>query len=306
MTPAVISDILSHYGCENPGVKANLYRILMHGKLAGTGKMVILPVDQGFEHGPDRSFSVNPDAYNPEYHFKLAIDAGLNAYAAPLGMLEAGADKFAGQIPTILKINSNNSLMSQSLEPTQAITSSVDDALRLGCSGIGFTIYPGSEKFNKSVNQLRDIIRDAKSKGLVVVIWSYPRGSGISTKGQNALDVTNYAAHIACMLGANIVKVKLPSDFIEQEKAKIAIDKGGIKIDTLADRVASVKKSCFDGKRIVIFSGGDAKTKEDILDEADAIKNGGGNGSIIGRNAFQRSYSDAISLLDSMVKIYKS
>lgn len=137
-----VKKILSYYESDNAGTKTNLARILMHGKLAGTGKVVILPVDQGFEHGPDRSFAVNPDAYDPHYHFQLAVDAGLNAYAAPLGMIEAGAETFAGAIPTILKVNSSNSLHNGGTAPYQATTASVRDALRLGCSAIGFTIYP--------------------------------------------------------------------------------------------------------------------------------------------------------------------
>src|SRR5690625_4483490 len=106
-----IHRILSNYESDTPGTKANLARILTHGRLANTGKVVILPVDQGFEHGPARSFAPNPDGYDPHYHYQLAIDAGLNAFAAPLGLLEAGADTFAGQIPTILKVNSANSLI---------------------------------------------------------------------------------------------------------------------------------------------------------------------------------------------------
>ena len=140
-----VKKILANYEGENPGVKGNLCRMLMEGKLGGTGKMIILPVDQGFEHGPARSFAPNPAGYDPHYHYKLAIDAGLNAFAAPLGMLEAGADTFAGQIPTILKMNSANSLMSDTAGKNQAVTAQVADALRLGCSAIGFTIYPGSD-----------------------------------------------------------------------------------------------------------------------------------------------------------------
>ena len=134
-----VKEILSWYESDTPGTKANLARILMEGKLGGTGRMVILPVDQGFEHGPARSFAPNPAAYDPHYHFELAIEAGLNAYAAPLGMIEAGAATFAGSIPTILKVNSSNSL---STTKDQAVTGSVADALRLGCSAIGCTIYP--------------------------------------------------------------------------------------------------------------------------------------------------------------------
>jgi len=135
-----VRKILAGYEADNPGTKGNLARILMHGRLGGTGKLVILPVDQGFEHGPARSFAPNPEGYDPHYHYQLAIDAGLSAYASTLGMLEAGADTFAGAIPTILKCNSANSL---STNKDQAVTASVGDALRLGCAAIGFTIYPG-------------------------------------------------------------------------------------------------------------------------------------------------------------------
>ena len=165
-TTRIVQKILSNYEGETPGVKANLARIMMTGKLGVTGKMIILPVDQGFEHGPARSFAPNPPAYDPHYHYKLAIDAGLNAYAAPLGMLEAGADTFAGQIPTILKANSANSLMSSTAGKNQAVTASVDDALRLGCAAIGFTIYPGSAERGEMYMELREIAEEAKDAGL--------------------------------------------------------------------------------------------------------------------------------------------
>src|SRR5437667_7048130 len=141
---ARVKEILDGYSSDNPGTKTNLARLLNHGRLAGTGKLVILPVDQGFEHGPARSFAVNPPAYDPRYHFQLAIDAGCNAYAAPLGFLEAGAREFAGRVPLILKLNNHDVLLEEK-DPNQAITGSVRDALRLGCVAIGFTIYPGSE-----------------------------------------------------------------------------------------------------------------------------------------------------------------
>src|SRR3989304_3198323 len=129
-TPKV-REILSWYESDNPGTKANLARILRAGRLGGTGRMVILPVDQGFEHGPARSFAPNPPAYDPHYHWRLAIDAGLNAFASVLGMIEAGAESFAGQIPTILKVNSANSLSRSKENADQAVTASVRDALRL-------------------------------------------------------------------------------------------------------------------------------------------------------------------------------
>ncbi len=196
-----VREILRWYSSDNPGTLTNLARMLNHGRLAGTGKMVILPVDQGFEHGPARSFARNPPAYNPHYHFQLAVEAGCNAYAAPLGFLEAGARDFAGEIPLILKVNDHDVLLDEK-DPHQALTGSVKDALRLGCVGIGFTIYPGSSYRLEMYGQIRAYAEEAKAHGLVVVIWSYPRGSGLSKDGEAGIDVTAYAAHIAAQLGA--------------------------------------------------------------------------------------------------------
>jgi len=300
-----VQNILANYGSDNPGVKANLRRILMQGKLGGTGKLIILPVDQGFEHGPARSFSVNPDAYDPTYHYKLAIDAGLSAYAAPLGMLEVGADEFAGQIPTILKVNSANSLLPSDGAKDQAITAGVDDALRLGCSAIGFTIYPGSACSLDMIEEISAMREEAAAKGLASVVWSYPRGEGITKDGETAIDVGAYAAQIAALIGAHIIKVKLSTDHIMQAEAKKAFEKGGIDISTQAARVREVVRSCFNGKRIVVFSGGAAKGADSVYDDARAIRDGGGNGSIIGRNSFQRSREDALAMLQTLIDIYK-
>jgi class I fructose-bisphosphate aldolase len=299
ITP-IVKKILSGYESDNPGVKANLARILNQGRLGGTGKLVILPVDQGFEHGPARSFAINPPAYDPHYHYQLAIDAGLSAYAAPLGMLEAGADTFAGQIPTILKVNSSNS-WATSID--QAVTGTVDDALRLGCSAIGFTIYPGSDHVLEQMEEIRELSAQAKAVGIATVIWSYPRGGDISKAGELGLDVGAYAAHMAALLGAHIIKVKLPSDHIEQADAKKAYE--GFDSSTQAKRVAHVVQSCFAGRRIVVFSGGAAKGADAVYQDARDIRDGGGNGSIIGRNTFQRPRDEALAMLDKIVSIYK-
>lgn len=304
LTPTVKS-ILKNYESDNLGTKANLARMLMHGKLGGTGKMIILPVDQGFEHGPARSFAVNQAAYDPHYHFELAVEAGLNAYAAPLGWLEAGADTFVGEIPTILKMNSSNSLAAKSAGFDQAITGSVKDALRLGCSAVGFTIYPGSDQAFGMMEEIRAIGEEAKAAGLAVVIWSYPRGGSLSKEGELALDVCAYSAHIAALLGAHIIKVKLPTDFLEQDEAKKVYESEKIVATTLANRVEHVVKACFNGRRIVVFSGGASKGADAVYDDARAIRDGGGNGSIIGRNTFQRPRSEALAMLNKLVAIYK-
>lgn len=296
-----VKKILANYESDNPGTKANLCRMLMHGKLAGTGKMVILPVDQGFEHGPARSFAVNPDSYDPHYHYKLAIESGCNAYAAPLGSLEAGADTFAGAIPTILKINSSNSLVKAK---NQAITASIGDALRLGCSAIGFTIYPGSEDSLEMFEEIRELSEEAKSVGIATVIWSYARGN-MSAEGETAIDTITYGAHMAALLGAHIIKVKLPSDFLELPAAKKVYEEQRVPIKTLAQRVSHVMQCTFNGRRIVVFSGGATKGEGGVLDDARAIYEGGGHGSIMGRNAFQRPWDESLKLLDNVMKIYQ-
>jgi len=300
-----VKKILDAYESDNPGTKANLARILMQGKLGGTGKLVILPVDQGFEHGPARSFAPNPPAYDPHYHFQLAIDAGLSAYAAPLGFIEAGAGTYAGAIPTILKVNSANSLARAKEDPSQAVTASVRDALRLGCSAIGFTIYPGSDEAYGMMEEIAEMGREAKAHGLAVVIWSYPRGGNLSKQGETAIDICAYAAHMAALLGAHIIKVKPPTDFLELDAAKKVYEKEKIDIASAAARYRHVVQSCFNGRRIVVFSGGEAKDTESVLNEARAINAGGGNGSIIGRNTFQRPRAEALKLLDAIIGVYK-
>jgi class I fructose-bisphosphate aldolase len=298
-----VKRILSWYASETPGTQTQIARLLTSGELAGTGKLVILPVDQGFEHGPIRSFATNPPAHDPLYHFKLALDSNCNAYAAPLGFLEAGAAEFAGQIPLILKLNNSDSL--SKVEPCSAVTGSVDDALRLGCVGIGYTIYPGSELRNRMYEDLRELTLEAKAKGLAVIVWSYPRGSGISKDGETGIDIAAYAAQIACQLGAHIVKIKPPTAFIEQPEAKKAIEKAKIPIATLPERIRYCVQACFGGRRIVIFSGGAAKGTDEVLQEIRDLNAGGAFGSIVGRNAFQRSHDEGVALLKQIIEIYK-
>jgi class I fructose-bisphosphate aldolase len=299
-----VREILSWYASDNAGTRTNLARLLNHGRLAGTGRLVILPVDQGFEHGPARSFAVNPSAYDPHYHFRLAIDAGCNAYAAPLGFLEQGAAEFAGEVPLILKMN-NHDVLHDEKDPLSAVTASVQDALRLGCVGVGFTIYPGSAAAQTMYQQCRQMIAEAKAHGLVAVVWSYPRGSDISKAGETAVDVVAYAAQIAAQLGAHVIKVKPPTEHIEQAEARKAYERARVPIATLAERVRHVVQSAFDGKRIVIFSGGATKENDEaIFEECRAIRDGGGFGSIIGRNSFQRPREHALRFLETVMQIY--
>jgi class I fructose-bisphosphate aldolase len=298
-----IREILSWYGSDNAGTRTNLTRLLNHGRLAGTGRLVILPVDQGFEHGPGRSFAPNPPGYNPHYHFGLAIEAGCNAYAAPLGFLEAGASQYAGAVPLILKLN-NHDMLHEDKDPLPAVTGSVKEALRLGCVAVGFTIYPGSVHCGRMYEQLREIAEEAKNAGLVVVVWSYPRGSSLSKEGETAIDVVAYAAQIAAQLGAHVIKVKLPTAHLEQAAAKKVYEAEQVPIKTLSERVKHVVQSAFAGRRIVIFSGGPKGDDKTFFEEVRAIRDGNGFGSIIGRNSFQRPKTDAIKFLQTVMGIY--
>lgn len=304
MTSEAVKKILDNYKHENPGVIRSMAQIFNHGYLGGTGRVVILPVDQGFEHGPARSFAPNPPGYDPLYHYELAIEAKLSAYAAPLGFLEAGAREYPDEIPLILKVNSKD-LLYKTKDPIPAVTSSVEDALRIGAVAIGYTIYPGSAMRNAMYETLQYMTQLAKMNGLAVVVWSYPRGGGMSKEAETAVDVVAYAAHIAAQLGANMIKVKPPTEKIGLEENVKVYKENNIKIDTLEDRVRHVLQAAFNGRRVVIFSGGPAKGKDAILEEIKQIAAGGGYGSIVGRNSFQRPKEEAIELLQNIMDIYK-
>ena len=302
LTPRV-REILSGYDGESAGTRTRIARLLMHGRLGGTGRLLILPVDQGFEHGPDRSFGPNPPAYDPTYLFELAIEAGLSALAAPLGLLKAGAARYAGAVPLILKLNSANSLHPGGDD--QAVTASIKDALDLGCEAIGFTLYPGSAHQYEMIEELRALARQAKAHGLAVVVWAYPRGGDLTGEDETALDVVTYAAHMACLLGADIVKVKVPEPHVRSEAAREAYLAMGLDLDSRRARIAQVMKSCFDSRRLVLFSGGAATDSASIHDTVRDIRDGGGTGSIIGRNTFQRPRAEALEMLDKIIAVYR-
>ena len=300
-----VKQILSWYGSENNAVLGNLYKLMNTGTLAGTGKLVVLPVDQGFEHGPARTFGPNPDGYDSRYHFNLAIESGCSAHAAPYGQIASANHEFAGQIPLIVKVNNSDSLF-PTKNPVPAITCSVKDALQVGATAIGFTIYPGSCHRKEMYQEIREMGEEARSYGMPVVIWSYPRGESLSKDGETGIDVVAYAAQIACQLGGHIIKVKPPTAHIEQDAAKKAYEANKINVESLPDRIKHVVQSCFGGRRIVIFSGGAAKSIEEVMSEIKGLAQGGAFGSIMGRNAFQRPKADAVKLLSEVMATYKA
>jgi class I fructose-bisphosphate aldolase len=299
-----IETILSWYESENAGVRSKLYRLLSHGKLGGTGRMLIFPADQGFEHGPGRSFVINPEAYDPCYHIQLAIDAGFSAYAAPLGFLEAVASDFAGRIPLILKLNGRDQLHVDP-DPMLAQIATVQDALRLGCTAVGYTIYPGTNKRRILYELLRDIIREAKVVGLPVLVWSYPRGASIPKDAETAADITAYAAHLAAQMGAHIISLKIPTEHVEHNDTRILFEKHGVKLATLEDRLRHVQQAAFQGRRLVLYSGGPRGDTDILVKEAKAIRNAGAAGQMIGRNTFQRTRAQALEMVNQLVRVYR-
>ena len=303
---ARVKKILANYESDNPGTKANLARILMQGKLGGTGKLVILPVDQGFEHGPARSFAPNPPAYDPHYHFQLAIDAGLSAYAAPLGMIEAGADTFAGADP-------DHPQGQQRQQPGARQGSRPGGHRQRQGRAAARLLGDRLHHLSRLRRRLRHDGGDRASwptrpsrSASPSVIWSYPRGGSMSKEGETAIDISAYAAHMAALLGAHIIKVKPPTDHLELEAAKKVYEKQ--KIDDRHAGAARIATSCSPASTAGASSSSRAarpRTTTASIDEARAIRDGGGNGSIIGRNTFQRPRDEALKLLDSIIRIYK-
>ncbi len=301
-----ISEILSWYPELTHAQRRNFLRIANHGRIGGTGKFVILPVDQGFEHGPSRSFLPNPAGFDPVYHARLATGAGCNAYAAPLGAIEAAADTIAAaHLPMILKVNSHDGMIPDSADPFPALTAWVDDALRLNCAAVGFTIYPGSARAREMYAQVRELVRDARVAGLIVVVWAYPRGSGLPSKeSQTAVDVVCYAVHIAAQLGAHVIKCKPTRALVALPDSIKHKTFENIPVESLSDRTHLVVRSAFDGHRVVINSGGAARTTNEVLEEVRQLHAGGSFGSIVGRNSFQRPFAEGIALLHRIQDIH--
>ncbi|MBL0725400.1 MAG: class I fructose-bisphosphate aldolase [Alphaproteobacteria bacterium] len=328
------SYIHHNYGAEPTKCIENLYNILLGGPVnVKKPRIIILPVDQGFEHGPHRSFEKNKKGFDPLYLYKLASYNHLSAFAAPLGMLQLLRSNLLShdnlnpndaplgfRVPLVLKINSNDYFTACDVDtdPSQAIIATVDDAVTLGCAGIGVTIYPGSKNFQHMLEKLTPIIKEAKEKGLVVIVWAYPRGSCLNRSNNemqksaapNALDVVSYAAHIACLIGAHIVKVKIPSEkktywndvMLSNELKELSHSE---RSDRNKFCIREIKKSCFDGRRIVIFSGGTyVKSNNEILDSVRDVNHEDGNGSIIGRNVFQREWKEACGLTREIIELY--
>ena len=302
---ARMEEIISWYRSTNtPAQQKNLLRILNHGRIGGTGKLMILPIDQILEHGPGRAFEPNPLMYDPLEQAQFAIDGGFNAFAAPLGSLERSFEVLARHnVPTILKVNSHNLMIPDEKNPRPSIHSWVGDAVRLGCEAVGFTLYPGSIHSNQIEQQAKELIADARKAGLITVLWIYPRGEGLIPGQERAVDIIAYAVALGASLGAHIIKVKLPLEGYGLESNKKLGIYDNLNTKTLKNRIGLVMKAAYNGHRIVIHSGGDFTNAETLEEEVRAIREGGAFGTIMGRNAFQRPAVEALDLVSDLQDI---
>ena len=274
----------------NLGKRVRLHRMMYeHGP--GNGKLMILPIDQGLEHGPV-DFFPNPPSADPEFQFKLAVEGGYSGIALHLGLAEKYAPKYAGKIPIVLKINGKTRIPSAA-QPVSPMTGSVEDAVRIGADAIGYTLYVGSPNQVTDFTQFRQVKADAERYGMPIIMWAYPRGEAVDKKGgRDSLFAVDYAARVADELGADIVKLNVPVDNPKtRSQQRSPYDKMELSYE---EGVAKVVKTA--GKCLVLFSGGGMMSDEELVHRAKACIEQGATGLIFGRNLWQREWDDALAM----------
>jgi class I fructose-bisphosphate aldolase len=260
----------------SPGKRARLRRLLFdYGP--GNGTLMLLPIDQGIEHGP-RDFFPNPASKDPEYQFSLAAEAGYSAIACQIGLATRYYPDYAGQVPLILKINGKTDVP-PSDEALSTTNATVEDAVRLGADAVGYTLYVGSPRQDEDLHQLRDVRADCERYGMPLVIWAYPRGRDIEKKGgRDSFYAIDYGARMAMEMGADVVKLNMP------------------KLDPDKDKES---RQCVEsaGRSHVVLSGGSKADDEVVLGHTKMIMEAGGSGVIFGRNVWQREKSQALEII---------
>lgn len=282
------------------GKRARLYRLLYeHGP--GNGTMLLLPIDQGLEHGPV-DFFVNPDALNPEYQLRLALEGGYSGIVFHIGLAEKYMPKFAGKVPLVLKLNGKTNIPPDD-EAFSPQTATVEDAVRLGADAVGYTLYVGSPSQDQDFIQFMQIRAEAERFGMPVIVWAYPRGWAVEEKGgRDSLYAVDYAARVADELGADVVKLNVP-DFESEKNQESPKPYNTLKLD-YAQAVRKVVESA--GKTMVLFSGGSKIGDEDLLEKARICMEAGATGLIFGRNMWQRPYHEGLALTARIKEIMRS
>lgn len=287
-------DHLSH------GKRARLYRLLYeHGP--GNGTLLLLPIDQGLEHGPV-DFFPNPDALDPDFQWRLALEGGYSGIALHIGLAEKYMRKYAGKVPLVLKLNGKTNIPSdaQAFSPQ---TATVEDAVRLGADAVGYTLYVGSPRQDDDFIQFHKIRADCEKYGMPLIVWSYPRGEAVEKKGgRDSVYAVDYAARVANELGADVVKLNVPK-FDDPRKAEQPKPYDTLEFD-YASAVRKVIQSA--GKTMVLFSGGSKISDEDLLEKARICMEQGATGLIFGRNMWQRPFEEALAITEKIKEIMRS
>jgi class I fructose-bisphosphate aldolase len=274
-----------------PGKRARLRRLLFEFG-PGNGTLMLLPIDQGIEHGP-RDFFPNPASKDPDYQFRLAVEAGYSALACQIGMASKYYPDYAGQVPLILKVNGKTDIPSAA-DALSTCNASVEDAVRLGADAVGYTMYVGSPAQGEDLVQLRQVRQDCDRYGMPLIVWSYPRGEAIDKKGgRDSFYAIDYAARMAMEMGADVVKLNMPK--INPEKDKDAPSPyGELEVDQ-AEAIRQCVESA--GRSLVVLSGGSKVDDETVLQNCRDIMAAGGSGVIFGRNVWQREWAEALEII---------
>ena len=271
-----------------PGKKTRLYRLLYQSGPAN-GTLMVLPIDQGLEHGP-RDFLEAPDSADPEFQFRLAVEGRFSAIACQIGLAAKYYPRYAGQVPLILKLNGKTEIPSDR-QPLSPLLASVEDAVRLGADAVGYTLYVGSPLQDRDFQQMARVRQDAERFGLPVVVWSYPRGEAVDARGgKDTVYAIDYASRVALEVGADVIKLNVPSIGPEKlAQAPKAYQRPWTEQEALAQVVGSA------GRALVIFAGGEPGSHEAMLEKARACMEAGATGLIFGRNVWQRPKAEALA-----------
>ncbi len=283
-----------------PGKRTRLRRLLFEFG-PGQGTLLLLPIDQGIEHGP-RDFFPNPASKDPEYEFSLAAEAGYSAIACQIGLAEKYYPDYAGQVPLLLKVNGKTDLP-PSDEAFSTINASVEDAVRLGADAVGYTLYVGSPRQDQDLLQLKSVREDCDRFGMPLVVWAYPRGSAVKGKGgQDSFYAIDYAARMAMEMGADVVKLNMPKINADTDKDAPA-PYNELEVSQ-EEAVRQVVESA--GRSLVVLSGGSKVDDDQLLGQTRMIMEAGGSGVIYGRNVWQRERSEAMEIVEQIKEIMLS
>ncbi len=280
------------------GKRVRLHRLLYeHGP--GNGTLLVLPIDQGLEHGPV-DFLTNPPSADPEYQWRLALEGGYSAIACHWGLARQYMKKYAGKVPLILKINGKSTIPDDT-EALSSPTATVEDAVSLGADAVGYTLYVGSPRQDEDISRLMEVRQACELWGMPLVVWAYPRGGEIEKKGgRDSLYAVDYAARMAHELGADIIKLNVPKKGpkdaqMPKQYQELEWDYAG----GAARVIASAQRS------LVLFSGGSKLSDDDVMDKARTVMEQGATGLIFGRNMWQRPFDEALAITARMKDMLK-